>query len=138
MLRCWFALFVLLVVGPEIILAAASSVAVGKSKSGSSQSSHNLSFGREIKPLLQKYCYPCHGEKKKGDLDLRIYTDEKSVAKSQAVFEKVMKNLQAHEMPPESKPQPTPAERELITRWVTDLFFPCDCDNPDPGRVTIR
>ena len=138
MLRRWLALFVLLIVGPEIIPAAVSSVAVGKSKSGPGQSSHDISFAREIKPLLQKYCYPCHGEKKKGDLDLRIYTDEKSVAKSQAVFEKVMKNLQAHEMPPESKPQPTPAERELITRWVTDLFFPCDCDNPDPGRVTIR
>src|SRR6266487_1570303 len=138
MLRRWLALFVLLIVGPEIIPAAVNSAVVGKSKPGSSQSSHDISFAREIKPLLQKYCYPCHGEKKKGDLDLRIYTDEKSVARSQAVFEKVLKNLQAHEMPPESKPQPTPAERELITRWVTDLFFPCDCQNPDPGRVTIR
>jgi hypothetical protein len=137
MLRRWFAFFVLLVVGPEIILAATSSVAVGRRKSGSSQSSH-ISFAKEIKPLLQKYCYTCHGEKKKGDLDLRIYTDEKSVTQSQAVFEKVMKNLQAHEMPPENKPQPTPAERELITRWVTELFFPCDCEHPDPGRVTIR
>src|SRR6185436_10348475 len=113
------------------------SAPIGKRKSGSNQSS-SISFAKEIKPLLQKYCYACHGEKKKGDLDLRIYTDQKSVAQSQAVFEKVMKNLQAHEMPPENKPQPTPAERELITRWVTDLFFPCDCQHPDPGRVTIR
>src|SRR5437660_9601661 len=41
-------------------------------------------------------------------------------------------------MPPENKPQPSPAERDLITRWVSAFFFPCDCNHPDPGRVTIR
>src|SRR3989454_7308137 len=41
-------------------------------------------------------------------------------------------------MPPENKPQPTPAERDLITRWVGSFFFPCDCKHPDPGRVTLR
>src|SRR5258707_9308901 len=95
-------------------------------------------FQKDIKPLLSQYCYGCHGEKKKGDLDLRIYTDEKSTAGNQQVFEKVLKNLQAHEMPPENKPQPTPAERALVTSWVGSFFFPCDCEHPDPGRVTIR
>ena len=52
MLRRWLALFVLLIVGPEIIPAAVSSVAVGRSKSGPGQSSHDISFAREIKPLL--------------------------------------------------------------------------------------
>src|SRR2546426_10347469 len=41
-------------------------------------------------------------------------------------------------MPPENKPQPTPAERDLITRWVGSCFFQCDCKHPDPGRVTLR
>ena len=27
-------------------------------------------FQTRIKPVLAKYCYGCHGEKKKGDLDL--------------------------------------------------------------------
>jgi len=130
------ALIVLLAASLEIVPAAAASSASAGAKKNSSQST--ITFQKDVKPLLARYCYPCHGEKKKGDLDLRIYTDEKSVAKDQAVFEKVLKNLQAHEMPPESKPQPALAERELITRWVTDLFFPCDCNHPDPGRVTIR
>jgi hypothetical protein len=97
-----------------------------------------LSFQNQVQPLLNRYCYPCHGEKKKGDLDLRIYTDETIASRDRHIFEKVLKNLQAHEMPPESKPQPTPAERDLITRWVSEFFFPCDCNHPDPGRVTIR
>jgi hypothetical protein len=118
----------------------ATAGAVSPAKAGAQQDARaqKVIFEKEVKPLLTRYCYPCHGEKKKGGLDLRIYTDEKSVARDQEVFEKVLKNLQGHEMPPENKPQPTLAERELITRWVTDLFFPCDCRNPDPGRVTIR
>ena len=95
-------------------------------------------FKKDIQPLFGKYCFGCHGEKKKGDLDLRIYADEKSVMRDREIFQKVMKNLQAHEMPPEKKPQPTPEERQLITTWIESKIFDCDCNHPDPGRVTIR
>src|SRR5258706_6535690 len=96
-------------------------------------------FQKDIKPLLSQYCYGCHGEKKKGDLDLRIYVDEASVLKDQKVWEKVIKNLSAHEMPPEKKPQPTPEERELITSWVEAKLTKAQTGQKnDPGRVTIR
>ena len=95
-------------------------------------------FEKDIVPLLTRYCYGCHGEKKKGDLDLRIYQDEATVVRDKQVFEKVMKNLQVHEMPPEKKPQPTPDERDVITAWIQSKLFQCDCDQPDPGRVTLR
>jgi len=97
-----------------------------------------INFESEIVPLLTRYCYGCHGEKKKGDLDLRIYQDRATVLRDKQVFAKVMKNLQAHEMPPEKKPQPTPDERELIASWIQAELFPCDCEHPDPGRVTLR
>jgi hypothetical protein len=96
------------------------------------------SFQTQVKPLLSKYCFGCHGEKKKGDLDLRIYGDETTARRDRKVFEKVLKNLQAHEMPPEKKPQPTPEERALITAWIESNVFQSSCDHPDPGRVTIR
>jgi hypothetical protein len=102
------------------------------------QPAGDASFQARIKPLLSKYCFGCHGEKKKGDLDLRVYTDQASVLRDRKTFAKVVKNLQAHEMPPEKKPQPTPEERELITAWIQSEIFKCDCDHPDPGRVTIR
>lgn len=102
------------------------------------QSSKKRSFEKEVLPLLSHYCYGCHGEKKKGDLDLRIYTNTVTVARDRHLFEKVLKNLQAHEMPPEKKPQPTAAERELITQWINAELLNCDCTKPDPGRVTIR
>src|SRR5947207_10024776 len=107
-------------------------------KTKSRQLTGDAAFQTRIKPVLGKYCFGCHGEKKKGDLDLRVYTDESSVLRDRKTFAKVMKNLEAHEMPPEKKPQPTPEEREIITAWIQAEVFKCDCDHPDPGRVTIR
>src|SRR5438094_2465760 len=101
-------------------------------------SAGDAAFQAQVKPLLSKYCFGCHGEKKKGDLDLRVYTDATAVLRDRNTFAKVMKNLQANEMPPEKKPQPTPEEREIITAWIQAEIFKCDCDHPDPGRVTIR
>ena len=97
-----------------------------------------VSFESGIKPLLSQYCYGCHGEKKKGGLDLRIYNDLASAKKDPQVFEKVMDHLQNHEMPPENKPQPSPDERDLIMNWIEAEILGCDCAHPDPGRVTIR
>ena len=125
--------FLMLAFATQPITAAEAS---RKNKGG--QLTGDAAFQTRIKPLLSKYCFGCHGEKKKGDLDLRIYTDEASVLRDRKMFAKVVKNLQAHEMPPEKKPQPTPEERELITAWIQSEIFKCDCNHPDPGRVTIR
>ncbi|MBI3416990.1 MAG: DUF1592 domain-containing protein [Verrucomicrobia bacterium] len=97
------------------------------------------SFAKDIQPLLQEYCYGCHGEKKKGDLDLRVFTDEASVLHNRKVWEAVLKNLSAHEMPPSKKPQPTLDQRELITGWVEYQLNKAYANGKaDPGRVTIR
>jgi hypothetical protein len=97
-----------------------------------------ITFETGVKPLLSQYCYGCHGEKKKGGLDLRIYTDGMTVKRDREVFEKVLNNLQSHEMPPENKPQPSLGQRELIANWIQSEVLGCDCNHPDPGRVTIR
>jgi len=115
-----------------------ASTASSKSGSAPVQIARQTSFEKDIRPLLSHYCYGCHGEKKKGDLDLRLYADAASAVKDRAVFEKVLKHLESHEMPPENKPQPTQEERELITAWIEAEVFKCDCTKPDPGRVTIR
>ncbi len=97
-----------------------------------------VTFEKHVAPFLSQYCFSCHGEKKKGDLDLRIYTSQALAEKDREVFEKILRNLESHEMPPEKKPQPTLDEREKITAWIETVVFKCDCDHPDPGRVTLR
>ena len=124
-----------------VLLIACSPSSVGPARAEilkGEQKFDRTAFPTRIKPLLSRYCYGCHGEKKKGDLDLRVYTDEAAVLRDRRTFAKVMKNLEAHEMPPEKKPQPTSEERELITAWIQNEVFKCDCDHPDPGRVTLR
>lgn len=95
-------------------------------------------FNKTIRSLFDKYCLGCHGEKKKGDLDLRGYTDLASAKKSLPTFQKLAEYLETREMPPEGKPQPSSSERKLLIAWVQTEVLGCDCDHPDPGRVTIR
>ena len=47
------------------------------SRQGSSAPPGAISYEKQITPLLQKYCYGCHGNgKKKGDLSLDPYKQE--------------------------------------------------------------
>ncbi|MEW6161549.1 MAG: DUF1587 domain-containing protein, partial [Verrucomicrobiota bacterium] len=96
-------------------------------------------FETEIKPLLQQYCYSCHGNgKKKGDFSLDPFQDQSSALADRDAWKKVLHNLSANVMPPEEKKQPTLAEREKLIQWIDTVVFQTDCDQPDPGRVTIR
>ena len=96
-------------------------------------------FEHDIKPLFAKYCYGCHGEtKKKADLSLQVYENQSAVLSDKPTWEKVLHNVQTREMPPENKPQPSEHERALITKWIEAEVFHCDCDHPDPGRVTLH
>jgi len=58
-----------------------------------------------VRPILQKYCYKCHGpEKKKGELDLSVFTDYPKVLQAKEVWQLVLERVQAYEMPPEGQP----------------------------------
>src|SRR5947209_365000 len=77
------------------------------------------SFQEHIAPLLVKYCTYCHGGKKpRGGLSLEKYRDEASVAKDPKTWQKVLEYLESEEMPPPSRPQPSPREAELLKRWI--------------------
>jgi hypothetical protein len=97
------------------------------------------SFKKEVQPLLQQYCYDCHGNgKHKGDLALDKYKSIDSIRADKKEWELVLRNVKSGEMPPEKKPQPTQAQRELLAKFVEEVVFPVDPRKPDPGRVTIR
>jgi hypothetical protein len=96
-------------------------------------------FEGDVRPVLEKYCFGCHGaEKQKADLSLESFKTDAEAQKDRAVWEKVLKNVQSRDMPPENKPQPSDVERALIAEWIDAKVFQVDCSNPDPGRVTLR
>jgi len=95
-------------------------------------------YERHVRPLLVTYCGDCHGERKRGGLDLRPYEEAASVAAHREVFESVVEHLEKGLMPPPNAPQPALAERELLLTWLKGELFQVDCTRPDPGRVTLR
>jgi mono/diheme cytochrome c family protein len=97
-------------------------------------------YEKDVRPLLAKYCFGCHGgAKPKAELNLESFRDEASALKSRRTWKKVYDILHADEMPPADKPQPTPAERERITDWVESLLSrPVAGGKKDPGPVVLR
>jgi len=93
----------------------------------------------EVQPLLETYCYKCHGQgKKKGGLALDGFKSVEASLQDHKTWGIVLETLRTSDMPPEDEKQPTLAEREKIMKWIDTAVFACDPERPDPGRVTLR
>ena len=70
-------------------------------------------FREKIEPLLQDYCYDCHGDgAQKGDVSLDEFKDLSSHLENHELWLRVWKNLRSELMPPaEEEFQPTAEER---------------------------
>lgn len=100
-----------------------------------------VSFEKEVRPFLAKYCLSCHASKgkPKGGIDLEVFADEKSAFKSRKVWKKAWEMMHTREMPPLDKLQPSAAERERVTDWIDGLLRkPPDGGVADPGPVVLR
>lgn len=98
-------------------------------------------FEGDILPILEDYCYSCHGNgEKKGGLSLEVYKSEKDVRNHYKLWEQVFKKMRAGEMPPEDrKKRPTKEEQALIVGWIRHSLDDFYVNAPaDPGRVTVR
>ena len=75
-------------------------------------------FLGEIQPLLRKYCFDCHGEKK-SKAGIRVdYMDGSVPDKEVRHWEMIRKQLAKEEMPPEDEAQPSKAERAALVAWI--------------------
>jgi mono/diheme cytochrome c family protein len=97
-------------------------------------------FPAEGAPFLQKYCVGCHGGKKpKADLSLDTVTSDEQIRQERGRFDDLKRMVQALEMPPKGKPQPTAAERNAFLTYLERELGQNDCTGThNPGRVTLR
>jgi len=97
-------------------------------------------YVKDVKPLLETYCFKCHGNgKKKGGVDLQAFTTADAAIKDPKTWQAVLDNVQSGDMPPDDEEkQPKLDERESIEKWIEFTVFAIDPTHPDPGRVTIR
>jgi hypothetical protein len=96
-------------------------------------------FRTEIRPILQTYCFDCHGDgMSKGKVAFDQFKSDQAALDDRELWWNALRYLRANLMPPAKKPRPTPEQRELIAHWIKGDVFGIDPQDPDPGRVTIH
>ena len=118
-------------------------LALGQAEETKAGTSDQAEFIRDIQPLLKRYCYGCHGNKRaKAELNLEAFGTTPNFFKDGRTWEQVHHMLYQREMPPEKKLQPTEDERILLTEFIDSQLAKFDCSNPavpvNPGHVTLR
>ncbi len=96
-------------------------------------------FNQKVRPILEEYCYDCHGDgEKSGGVALDAFNSNTNYIAGRDVWWRVLKNLRAGLMPPaKRKDRPSREQKELVEQWIKSAVFEADPLNPDPGRVTI-
>jgi len=96
-------------------------------------------YNQRILPLLQKYCYDCHGDgTDKGDFALDEYPDYPKMISDKVMWDHARQQLVTHVMPPEKKNKPSLPERDEMVAWIDSTVFWFDPQKIDPGHVTFR
>lgn len=98
-------------------------------------------FASQIRPLLDEYCAKCHGPTRpKAGINLAGFTNTVSVYREPNVWEKLLAKVQAGEMPPEGKPQPSQIQHDRLVQWGRKTLDDLDQGRfaADPGRILIH
>jgi hypothetical protein len=97
-------------------------------------------FVENVRPLLAKYCFSCHGDKKqKADIRMDQLDPDLLKGRSAETWHDVLDQLNLDEMPPRKAKQPTAAEREVIVNWATRVLKDAaEAARFANGRVTMR
>ncbi|AOS43037.1 hypothetical protein Verru16b_00075 [Lacunisphaera limnophila] len=95
-------------------------------------------FQKEIRPMLETYCYSCHGDgESEGGVTLDAFKDEASL-KDHKLWLRVLKNTRSRIMPPVEEDYLEQAEIDKLAAFIKRDVFELDPARPDPGRVTVR
>ncbi|HBJ38919.1 MAG TPA: hypothetical protein DDZ51_30065 [Planctomycetaceae bacterium] len=90
--------------------------------------------------FLQKHCVACHaGDDPAAEMSLQSFRDSDSIVKQRKVWDAVLRVINAGEMPPDDRPQPSQDETDAFVQLIRGVFDHADRNaKPDPGRVTMR
>ena len=96
-------------------------------------------FGEHVQPVLEDYCYSCHGGGiKKGGVALEGVETDQARLSDPKLWGAVLKNVRAGLMPPAGKPRPSKEELRALEDWIKSGAFGIDPNDADPGFVTVR
>ena len=108
----------------------------------SAATANPVDFSREVRPLLEKYCYDCHDTAtQKSGLDLERFGELPAALRDRDTWGTVLEKLESHQMPPPKEDNPpSPAERQQLIAWINQLAALPDPDlgTRDPGKPLLR
>lgn len=99
---------------------------------------NDLSFEKDIRPILKAHCFHCHGEQgeTEGELDLRLRRlilsggeSGPAMVLNNSADSLLIQRIEAGEMPPEDKPM-SAAELQTLKAWI-QIGAPTLRDEPD-------
>lgn len=98
----------------------------------------SVDYGRDIRPLLTKYCFSCHGSKKaSAALNLESLQGQEILTKPR-VWKKVWERVRTHQMPPPERAHPTFADRPTNRRLDRGGFRSCHARRSARSRPFVR
>jgi hypothetical protein len=108
----------------------------GNAQTGAAQSRHRASFNDEVRPILARHCFKCHGPDEKARkahlrLDLALEASKPAGSGERPIvpghpeeselIRRIFADDPAQVMPPPAAKLPlAPADREILKRWVSE------------------
>jgi hypothetical protein len=93
-------------------------------------------FSSTVRPILKARCFGCHGGKTpEAGLDLSRFVGKDEVLGAFRLWEKVVRKVEAGEMPPETERPLTGEQRRAMIDWQRRTFVDIE---PRPGRTRPR
>ncbi|MCY4026422.1 MAG: DUF1592 domain-containing protein [Acidobacteria bacterium] len=89
-------------------------------------------------PLIERYCVTCHNGRLRTAGVVLEGLDVSNVAPGAATWERVVRKLQAREMPPAGRPRPDDAEYDALTAQLTAALDLAAAREPNPGRGALH
>src|SRR5438093_10152409 len=79
------------------------------------ENSGGARFHNEIRPLLEKYCWDCHGDgMDKGNVSFDSFKTGAEALTNRDLWFRALKNTRAGLMPPAKKPRPSADEQQKL------------------------
>ncbi len=108
-----------------------------------------VSFARDVQPILVKYCVGCHNDREHpGEVQLNRWSSVLNGGESgaivvagdveQSLMLQLMRSVKEPKMPPIEEPQPDQAEIELIARWIEQGAKGSDERIPLKDRLIVK
>lgn len=96
-------------------------------------------FGTDVLPVLEKYCYDCHGNgEEEGSVALDQLEGDMINGADAEAWRTVLDAINAGDMPPEDEAQPSAPERQLLVDWMTKSLREAAAARQEQQTVALR